>query len=81
MRCFATEDVVLPSREQDLPLRPSAPCSNCTERYILAQLRSGVMVLDQQRAHERILYERNLKLLAQGAGMSARRSSSPAMSS
>jgi DNA mismatch repair protein MutL len=28
------------------------------------------MVVDQQRAHERILYERNLKLLEQGAGLS-----------
>jgi DNA mismatch repair protein MutL len=38
--------------------------------YILAQLRSGFMVVDQHRAHERIIYERNLKLLAQGAGIS-----------
>ncbi|HQX98551.1 MAG TPA: hypothetical protein PLV08_02150 [Flavobacteriales bacterium] len=38
--------------------------------YILAQLRSGFMVVDQQRAHERILYERNLKLLEKGAGLS-----------
>jgi DNA mismatch repair protein MutL len=28
------------------------------------------MVVDQHRAHERIIYERNLKLLAQGAGIS-----------
>jgi DNA mismatch repair protein MutL len=38
--------------------------------YILAQLRSGFMIVDQHRAHERIIYERNLKLLAQGAGIS-----------
>jgi DNA mismatch repair protein MutL len=38
--------------------------------YILAQVRSGFMVVDQQRAHERILYERNLKNLEQGAGLS-----------
>ncbi|MEX1131660.1 MAG: DNA mismatch repair endonuclease MutL [Flavobacteriales bacterium] len=37
--------------------------------YILAQVRSGFMVVDQQRAHERILYERNLKNLEQGAGL------------
>lgn len=37
--------------------------------YILAQVRSGFMVVDQQRAHERILYERNLKSLEQGAGL------------
>jgi len=38
--------------------------------YILAQLRSGFVVVDQQRAHERILYERNLRNLEQGAGLS-----------
>jgi DNA mismatch repair protein MutL len=38
--------------------------------YIIAQLRSGFMVVDQQRAHERILYERHLKSLEQGAGLS-----------
>ena len=38
--------------------------------YIVAQVRSGVLVVDQQRAHERILYERNLRLLDQGAGSS-----------
>ncbi len=38
--------------------------------YILAQLRSGFMVVDQQRAHERILYERNMKMIEQGAGLS-----------
>lgn len=38
--------------------------------YIIAQLRSGFMVVDQQRAHERILYERNMKLVEQGAGLS-----------
>lgn len=38
--------------------------------YIIAQLRSGFMVVDQQRAHERILYERNMKSIEQGAGLS-----------
>jgi len=32
-------------------------------RYILTPVKSGVMLLDQQAAHERILYEKYLKLL------------------
>ena len=39
--------------------------------YILAQVRSGFMVVDQQRAHERILYERNLKRSGASAGKRA----------
>ncbi len=37
--------------------------------YIIAQLRSGFMVVDQSRAHERILYERNMQSLEKGAGL------------
>ena len=32
-------------------------------KYILAPVKSGVMLIDQRRAHERILYERMLKAL------------------
>jgi DNA mismatch repair protein MutL len=39
-------------------------------RYILAQLRSGFVVVDQQRAHERIVYEQALRTLEQGSGPS-----------
>jgi DNA mismatch repair protein MutL len=35
------------------------------QRYILSQIKSGVMVVDQQKAHERILYERYLTALSQ----------------
>lgn len=34
-------------------------------RFILAPVKSGIMVIDQQRAHERILYERFLAMLMQ----------------
>ncbi len=40
------------------------------ERYILTQIRSGLMVLDQNAAHERILYERALQHIEEGIGMS-----------
>ncbi len=38
--------------------------------YILTSIRSGLMILDQQAAHERILYERALSTLNNGVAMS-----------
>lgn len=67
-RPTAPADRVLPSREEDGA--GDRPVFQLHGRYIVAQVRSGVLVVDQSRAHERILYERNLKLLAHGAGMS-----------
>ena len=40
------------------------------DRYILTQIRSGLMMVDQQAAHERILYEKALQSLRSGFGMS-----------
>lgn len=40
------------------------------DHYILTQIRSGLMILDQNAAHERILYERALEHIEQGVGMS-----------
>ena len=60
---------VLPMREHE-GLPGERPVFQLHGTYIMAQLRSGFMVIDQQRAHERILYERNLRHLEQGAGLS-----------
>jgi DNA mismatch repair protein MutL len=38
--------------------------------YIVAQMSTGLMIIDQQSAHERILYERYRKQLNQAAGAS-----------
>jgi DNA mismatch repair protein MutL len=35
------------------------------ERYILSPVRSGMLVIDQQRAHERILFEKYLRAIEQ----------------
>lgn len=60
--------VVLPSREHE-GVPGERPVFQLHGTYIIAQLRSGFLVLDQQRAHERILYERHLRHLEQGAGL------------
>jgi len=39
-------------------------------RYILSQVKSGIMLIDQQKAHERILYERYLELLDDRSNLS-----------
>ncbi len=62
---------VLPSREHE-GMPGERPVFQLHGTYIIAQTRSGFMVIDQQRAHERILYERHLKHLAQGAGLTQR---------
>lgn len=49
-----------------LPIADEAPSSpvnavapiNYLNRYIITSLKSGIVIIDQQRAHERILYER-----------------------
>lgn len=40
------------------------------QRYIITQIKSGLMLVDQQAAHERILYERFLIQLEQNKGSS-----------
>lgn len=40
------------------------------QRYIITQIKSGFMLVDQQAAHERILYERFLVQLDQNKGLS-----------
>ena len=39
-------------------------------RYILSNIKSGLMIINQQRAHERILYERYLNMLNTKKGVS-----------
>lgn len=48
--------------EQEAP-GSSKKYLNLQNRYILAPVKSGLMVIDQRRAHERILYERFLHML------------------
>jgi DNA mismatch repair protein MutL len=48
-----------------LPLTTQSPCFQYNTRYIITSLKSGLVLIDQHRAHVRILYEQyisNIKL-------------------
>ena len=64
-----TQPHILPSRELE-GAPGDRPVLQLHSAYIIAHLRNGYMIVDQHRAHERILYERHLKELEQGAGHS-----------
>ena len=68
-----------PSSEPAASLLPSTPRTGMEQggthfqlkgRYILTSVKSGVMLIDQHRAHIRILYERYMHLLQQKKGSS-----------
>lgn len=56
--------------EGDEAEAPSRGVYQLHRKYILTQIKSGLMLIDQQRAHERILYEKALADLEQRKGHS-----------
>lgn len=42
------------------------------KRYIVSQIKSGIILIDQQAAHERVLYEKYLRLLKNNRSISQR---------
>jgi len=56
--------------EEALVAAPSKQYMQIHNRYIVSQIKSGVMLIDQQAAHERILYERFLLHLEDRKGAS-----------
>jgi DNA mismatch repair protein MutL len=49
---------------------PMVPLWQLQDRYIIAQTKQGILIVDQHAAHERILYERALSWLAGGRATS-----------
>lgn len=60
---------VRPETEEEAPAHDTL-IWQVHDRYILTQIRSGLLLIDQYAAHERILYERALCNLENGLGLS-----------
>jgi DNA mismatch repair protein MutL len=64
---FPSLTTVLPGREGEMWLsEPPQLLWQLHNKYILSQIRHGVMIVDQHVAHERILYEKALERFANG---------------
>ncbi|MBT6568277.1 MAG: DNA mismatch repair endonuclease MutL [Flavobacteriales bacterium] len=57
-----SESVASPSLGMDVP-QESSKVFQLFQKYIVSSLRSGLLVIDQQRAHQRVLYEQFLNHL------------------
>ncbi len=60
------------TEEEEIADKPQSQPTQVHHRYILSQIKSGFIVIDQQAAHERILYERYLGALNRHAPGSQR---------
>jgi DNA mismatch repair protein MutL len=64
------EEVTIPVQEQEVSKSSERQLFQIHNRYILSQIKSGFMLISQQAAHERILYERFLQQLDNHSGTS-----------
>jgi DNA mismatch repair protein MutL len=62
--------VTIPVQEQEVSKSSERQLFQIHSRYILSQIKSGFMLINQQAAHERILYERFLQQLDNHSGTS-----------
>ncbi len=64
------EEKSIEADEQDISKPAERQLFQVHNRFILSQIKSGFMVINQQAAHERILYERFLQQLQTHSGLS-----------
>lgn len=58
-----TQQIINPEWDKENSQQEKSQFFQVHNRYIYSQIKSGIMVIDQQLAHERILYEKFLKQL------------------
>lgn len=58
------------SQEESISEAPTTPKVQLHKKYILTQVKSGILLIDQQAAHERIFYEKYLQSLENKSGAS-----------
>ncbi|MDO3625601.1 DNA mismatch repair endonuclease MutL [Mucilaginibacter sp. BT774] len=63
-------EVTIPVQEQEVSKSSERQLFQIHNRYILSQIKSGFMLINQQAAHERVLYERFLQQLDNHSGSS-----------
>lgn len=64
-----SEDRILSKSQEKQPEHQEAKTFQLHQRYIVAQVKAGLMIIDQHLAHQRILYDKFLHLLQnQGNG-------------
>ncbi len=68
----ATHSTIQPSLGDDLDIEVSIQKEfmQILKRYVLTSIKSGLMLIDQKAAHERILYERYLGQMEKNGGVS-----------
>ncbi len=64
------EETSIPVNEQEISKSSEKQFFQVHNRFILSQIKSGFMLINQQAAHERILYERFLQQLQNHSGVS-----------
>jgi DNA mismatch repair protein MutL len=63
-------EATIPVQDQEVSKSSERQLFQIHNRYILSQIKSGFMLINQQSAHERILYERFLQQLENHSGTS-----------